>query len=105
MKFNPELLQEEWQARHIAISAALAKVNELEQRGTDHQAALARMKSFYEDRLFYLGEGPTTQLAGAEERHTPNHPLLQTEYDLWQEVLKAERQAILELRQSFKSGR
>ncbi len=106
LQFNPKLLQEEWEARHVAISAALGKIGELEQKGTDHEAALARMKSFYEDRLFYLGEGPTTQLSAvpSEKYQMSHHPLLQTEYSLWQDVLKAERQAILELRQNFKVG-
>lgn len=106
MQFNPQLLYEEWEARHTAISAALYKINELEQQGTDHQAALDRMKSFYEDRLFYLGEGPTTQLSDlqTEEYRMSSHPLLLTEYNLWQSVLTAERNAILQLRQNFKVG-
>ena len=104
LQFNPQLIYEEWEARRTAITAALFKIDELEKHGTDHQAALARMKGYYEDRLFYLGEGPSTQLTGAEEHRMANHHLLQTEYSLWQEVLKAERQAILQLRKNFKIG-
>lgn len=101
LRYNSNLLYEDWNARVIAAREAMAVLQNLKMKDGIHVPALNRIISHYEDRLESLGDGPNTPLVASEIPQAQNHPILQAENHIWDKVLSAERRAILELRKKF----
>ena len=86
------LEQEHGQAHLVAVRAALSRLDELATEPWVPQDAFAHLRSHYEKKLHNL----TGQLDGVGNAHFDEHSPLQQQ--LQQEVLKAERTAIIRLR-------
>ena len=98
-----KVLYEDWTARKAAAESALETLKEIGQ--SEHNAhAIERIASHYQDRIFSLGDGPNTPLFSKEPPNASNHPLIQEEHEIWQNVLNAERNAVVQLRQNFTIG-
>lgn len=104
LTFNPRLAYEDWYARVYAARQALSRLNELAEEYDIHGPALDRVRSFYEDRIESLGDGPNTPLAQQELPGAHTHPLIRAEHTVWQQVLRAEQEAVVALRKSFHIG-
>lgn len=102
LSFDMSILQEDWDARHTAARTAMARIEEMEKAdGPADNPALARIKSHYLSRLEALGDGPNTPLYPTEGSTVSSHPVIQEEHRLWQELLTAERQAVVGMRHAF----
>ncbi len=101
LRFDPRRMQEEWQARVQAAKNAIARLDELSNDSTVHMPALARIREHYMERLQSLGDGPNTPLDAAHAPGLMSHPLLQAENRLWAEVLRKERETLLDLRRRY----
>lgn len=99
--YNPALLLEDWHARHQITRRALQALDELKERPDMQAPALQRVFGFYQDRLESLGDGPNTPLHLAEAPPSDLHPLVAAENRIWQHVIAAERQAIVEMRKAY----
>lgn len=100
--YDWNVLQETWVARKNAATAALDRLETLRKDKNIQSAAFDRIHSHYTDRLESLGSGPSTPIRPNEPPSMDNHPLLQAENRLWQEVLDVENKAIVSLRREFK---
>lgn len=101
LSFDPKRMEEEWYARVNAARNALARLDELKTDTTVHLPALARIREHYTERLESLGDGPNTPLHPDNAPGLMSHPLLQAENRLWAEVLRKERETLLELRGNY----
>ncbi|MBN8542973.1 MAG: Na+/H+ antiporter [Alphaproteobacteria bacterium] len=101
LRFDPGLMYEEWLARSHATKQALSVLAELEKDSTVHKPALDRIRAHYHERLESLGDGPNTPLEPTERGEMTNHPVIQAENRIWQEVLKQERDIVVNLRRQF----
>lgn len=101
LSYDPRRIQEEWVARMQSTKAALRKLREIEEDPNAHRPALERIRQHYEERLSSLGDGPNTPLDPADAPSLKDHPLLQAENKIWQDVLKSERDAIISMRKHF----
>ncbi len=101
LTFDPNFLHEDWNARHTAARTAMEKILEMEQVNGDENPALARLKAHYQTRLEALGDGPNTPLISTEEGNSSSHPVIAEEHRIWQELLTAERQAVIGLRKAY----
>lgn len=99
--YDPKIIEEEWQAKKEAVESALKRLRELSEDCTIQSTALERILSHYQDRQSALGDGPNTPLNLKEPPAAYNHPLVVTESVIWKEVLEAERNAVIGLRQRF----
>lgn len=99
--YEGHVLQEDWMARRRSAEAALKRLADLGDQIDGQPAALERIRSHYRDRILLLGDGPNTPLTPTEPPTPFNHPLIQTESRIWKEVLDAERNAVICLRQTF----
>lgn len=104
LTYDHKILHEEWYARVSAARRAMQKILELEASGKAHAPALMRIKSHYAERLESLGDGPNTPLHPTEVATTTEHPILQAENRIWQEVLSTERESLISLRRAFEIG-
>jgi monovalent cation/hydrogen antiporter len=102
LNYEGNLLQESWKAKKEAAESAMKRLRDLSEDCTIQSAALERIVSHYEDRLLMLGDGPNTPLN--PKAPPENHPLVVTESRIWKEVLEAERDAVVGLRQGFAIG-
>ena len=108
LRYDPQWIQEDWKARHIATEGAMAAIKKLQALdGPDHPA-LTRIHSYYTQRLSVLGDGPHSPLSAedsdSEKGRLHEHPVLIQERKIWKEVLESEREAILGLRREWKIG-
>ncbi len=102
LSFDITILQEDWDARHTAARTAMARIEAMEKAdGPGDNPALARIKAHYLTRLEALGDGPNTPLYPTEGSSVSSHPVIQEEYRLWQELLTAERQAVVGMRHAY----
>jgi Na+/H+ antiporter len=101
LRFDPGLMYEEWLARSHATKQAIAVIEKLEHDETIHKPALDRIRAHYHERLESLGDGPNTPLTPTERGEMTNHPVIQAENRIWQEVLKHERDIVIHLRKQF----
>lgn len=104
LSFDPRFVQEDWLARVQSTRQALKKIDELATLDSVHRPALERIRQHYQERLSSLGDGPNTPLDPSAAPSLMSHPLLQAENRIWQEVLKVERETIIELRKNFSIG-
>lgn len=105
LTFDHNRLAENWHARHTAAQTAMQRISELEKAEYgDDSPALARLKAHYLTRLDALGDGPNTPLQATEDGSIASHPVIQEEHRIWQELLKAEREAVISLRKSYTIG-
>lgn len=104
LSYDPRRMQEEWYARVEAARNAVARLDEMANDGTVHKPALNRIREHYSERLQSLGDGPNTPLNADHAPGLMSHPLLQAENRLWAEVLRRERETLLDLRRNFKLG-
>lgn len=102
LTYDMNALQEQWTARKEAVTAALERLETLRDDRTIQSAAMQRILSHYHDRMESLGDGPNTPLNNNEPPSSESHPIIQTENRIWRDVLDAERQAVVQLRQTFK---
>jgi CPA1 family monovalent cation:H+ antiporter len=102
--YDGHIFQEQWLAKKEAAETAMRRLEELQQDGNLHAAALERIVSHYKDRLESLGDGPNTPLNLADSKSQEHHPLIASENHIWKEVLSAERRAVVCLRQTFTIG-
>lgn len=102
LTYEGQVVYEQWLAMKESAERALDRLNELRADDSIQSAALERITSHYNDRLLSLGDGPNTPLRLSEPPTAENHPLIQTENQIWKEVLEAERRAIIGLRHAFK---
>lgn len=98
------VLHEDWHARRYSTQLVLNRIEDLKKSSNIPPAALERIASHYNDRLQSLGSGPNTPLFSSDPPSSKNHPLLETEGRLWQEVLEVEHNAVVELRRKFEVG-
>ena len=98
------VLHEDWMARKDAAQAVLQRLDEMPKEGTLPSAAFDRIRSHYMDRIESLGHGPNTPLHTKEAPSSTNHPLIQTEHTIWQDILEIEKKVVVDLRKSFKIG-
>jgi CPA1 family monovalent cation:H+ antiporter len=105
LTFDASLLMEDWNARHTAASKALERIAAIESgsMGTEN-LALARLKSHYHSRIEALGDGPNTPLLPGDNNTIANHPVIQEEHKLWQDLLSIERESVIALRKAFAIG-
>lgn len=101
LRFDSGLMYEEWLARMHATKQALTVLETLEKDETVHKPALDRIRAHYHERLESLGDGPNTPLTPTERGEMTNHPVIQAENRIWQEVLKQEREIVVNLRRQF----
>jgi CPA1 family monovalent cation:H+ antiporter len=101
LTFDPKRMQEEWLARVNTTRRALATLDKLEKQEGIHLPALQRIRSHYQERLESLGDGPNTPLDGSIAPSLTSHPLVQAENRIWQEVLRTERETLLNMRREF----
>ncbi|MFZ4124842.1 MAG: Na+/H+ antiporter [Rickettsiales bacterium] len=101
LRFDSGLMHEEWLARVHAAKQALTVLERMETDDTVHKPALDRIRAHYTERLESLGDGPNTPLSPTERGEMGNHPILQAENRIWQEVLKHERDIVVNLRKQF----
>lgn len=99
--YEGNVLYEQWQASKQAAEGAMKRLEALKNDGSIHPSALERILSHYRDRLESLGDGPNTPLNPTEPPTAENHPLIMSENRIWKEVLEAEREAVVCLRQTF----
>lgn len=99
--YESTILQEQWQAKKEAAESAMSRLMEMKAEPGVQSAALDRIMSHYKDRLDSLGDGPNTPLNLREPPTSENHPLIQAESRIWKEVLSAERDTVVCLRQTF----
>ncbi len=104
LTFDPKRMEEEWYARVKAARNAVARLDELKDDKSIHLPALERIREHYMERLESLGDGPNTPLHPDHAPGLMSHPLLQAENRLWSEVLKKERETLLELRRNYTIG-
>lgn len=104
LQFNTARLHEYWQARVATIEHALKHVARLSQEDATFRPALERIETHYRDHRRNLGDGPNTPLYQTEDLTSINHPLIQVEKRLWEQVLQAERARVIELRRQFVIG-
>ena len=105
LSFDPKRKKEEWLARHTCAMLALKRLDELEESDNVHMPALNRIREHYSERIESLGDGPHTPLhPGDPVPELANHPLIQAENRLWAEVLRREREALLDLRHRYAIG-
>lgn len=102
LSYNADLLLEEWIARATAAREALRVIGKLREELGPRAPALERIAGHYQDRLASLGDGPNTPLTPSENPDGTTHPLILAEKKIWSEVLAAERQAVLDLRRTFR---
>ncbi len=102
LTYDFSVLQEQWMARKEAAETAIQRLDSLREDPTIQSAALERIVSHYRDRIESLGDGPNTPLSRNEPPTSENHPIIQTENRIWKDVLSAEREAVVCLRQTFK---
>jgi CPA1 family monovalent cation:H+ antiporter len=103
LTYDPKFLQEEWNARKHAATQALLAIEALEKTGTT-VPALNRIKSHYINRIELLGDGPNTPLEPGHMPVSAAHPLVKAENKLWQDVLNAERNAVIQMRKTYQIG-
>ena len=101
LEFDPKIIWEDWNARVQATRQVLTKITELEDKENIHKPALERIRSHYLDRLESLGDGPNSQLTPSEEGNHQDHPYIQSENQIWHEIVETERQSILSMRKNF----
>ena len=101
LSYDFNLIYEDWNARHMATREALRKIDELSEDATVHNPALLRIRSHYTERLEALGDGPNTPITPTEYNDSGQHPIIQGENRIWQEVLSREMDVIMQLRRSF----
>lgn len=101
LEFDPKIIWEDWNARVQATRQVLSKISELESKDDIHKPALERIRSHYLDRLESLGDGPNSQLSPSEQTNHKDHPIIQSENQIWHEVVETERQTIINMRKSF----
>jgi CPA1 family monovalent cation:H+ antiporter len=104
LSYDPKFLHEEWSARKQAATDALSRLEALEKADNANLQALKRIKNHYLNRLELLADGPNTPLEPGHMPMSVIHPLVQAENTLWQEVLNAERNAVLHLRKTYQIG-
>jgi Na+/H+ antiporter len=104
LSFDPKRMEEEWHARSQSARRAIARLDELRDDSSVHLPALARIREHYMERIESLGDGPNTPLHPDHAPGLMSHPLLQAENRLWAEVLKKERETLIELRRNFTIG-
>jgi CPA1 family monovalent cation:H+ antiporter len=104
LSFDPKRMEEEWHARAQAARRAIERLDELKSDTGIHLPALARIREHYTERLESLGDGPNTPLHPDHAPGLMSHPLLQAENRLWAEVLKKERETLIELRRNYIIG-
>ena len=102
--FNSRVALEDWYARQHAAKQALRRLQEFSDEKNIHPPALVRIKSFYEDRLASLGDGPNTPIMSNVAPLPNTHPIIAQEHLLWQEALRTEQESILALRSAFQIG-
>ena len=102
--YEGSVLEERWEAQKEAAEVAMKKLGELAKNPSVQSAALERIISHYKDRLESLGDGPNTPLVFNKPPEKESYPLLQMENRIWKEVLDAEREAVICLRQRFRIG-
>jgi CPA1 family monovalent cation:H+ antiporter len=98
-----KFLHEDWHARKQAAEHALEKLAALHTGGAQ-SAAFERIHAHYREKLEALGGGPNTPLSTKEAPSAFNHPLIESERKIWQQVLEAEKHAIVKLRREFAIG-
>lgn len=102
LTFDHNLLHEDWHARHTAAHTAMGKILEMESKDSSAEnPALARLKAHYQTRLEALGDGPNTPLFPTEDGSSASHPVIAEEHRIWQELLTAERQSVVNLRKTY----
>lgn len=104
LTFDPKRMEEEWYARVAAAQSAIIRLDELKDDPSVHMPALMRIREHYTERLESLGDGPNTPLHPDHAPGLMSHPLLQAENRLWAEVLKKERETLLDMRRGYAIG-
>ena len=104
LTYDANILYEDWFARVSAARQAMEKIDDLQASGMVHAPALLRIRSHYQERLESLGDGPNTPLHPTESSSTMDHPILQAENQIWHEVIKTERDVLINLRKAYKIG-
>jgi CPA1 family monovalent cation:H+ antiporter len=102
--YDWSVLHEDWHARRHSVERALERIEGLKNDSSIPPAALERITSHYSERFEALGNGPNTPLSPKDPPSSFNHPLLEAENKLWQELLEIEHQAVVELRKKFEVG-
>lgn len=102
LTYDGNVLYEQWQARKEAAVNAMQRLEDLRHDESIQSAAFDRIISHYNDRLTSLGDGPNTPLNPTSPPEAEVHPLILTENRIWREVLEAEREAVVCLRQRFR---
>lgn len=101
LTYEGSILYEQWQARKEAAETAIKRLEELAGDPDFKSPALDRIISHYRDRVMSLGDGPNTPIVLKTPPKNDHYPLIITENRLWTEALKAEREAVVCLRQRF----
>ena len=104
LTYDANVLYEDWFARVSAARQAMEKIDDLQASGMVHAPALMRIRSHYQERLESLGDGPNTPLHPTESSNSMDHPILQAENLIWNEVLRTERDVLINLRKAYKIG-
>lgn len=102
LRYDPRHMEENWMARKEAAYNALKKLGKLSVVAEPmHAGALKRVIGHYNDKILSLGDGPNTPLTYNQAPEHTTHPIIAAENKIWQEVLKVERQTIINMRQTF----
>ncbi|MDE1153335.1 MAG: Na+/H+ antiporter [Micavibrio sp.] len=99
--YDWNVLHENWMARKKASVAVLERLRVLKEEKGVQSSAFDRILSHYQDRVSSLGDGPSTPIRPKEPPSMDNHPLVQEENRLWQEILDVEHLAVVDLRRGF----
>jgi CPA1 family monovalent cation:H+ antiporter len=104
LRFNPDIIWEDWRARVESAKRALEHVERSEPEDPAHHAAWVRVRDYYQYRLQSLGDGPYTPLFPSEQPISGEHPLVLTEKKMWQQAIEAERETVIGMRKKFEIG-
>lgn len=104
LRYQYHRLQEEWMARTASTRQALTILNEITECEAVYRPALDRIRQHYEERLQSLGDGPNTPLDPQHQQSLMHHPTIMAENRIWQETLRTERDAVVDLRMNYTIG-
>jgi hypothetical protein len=104
LSYDEKLMYEDWFARVSAAKCALETLDDMQATGMVHAPTLLRIRTYYQQRIESLGDGPNTPLEPSEECTAAEHPILKAENLIWHEVLSAEREVLVGLRKAYKIG-